>query len=257
VAPFLTPFRQRNAVMFHLGRSGSRVIAEMLRQQPGCFWDGEIYEKRFGRLEREASQIDRDLYRFDPVAHLRRRMRRAGWSNYGFEVKFFHLELTEVSLTDYVAALGDLGFRDYIVLERRNTLRKVVSSVIAHQRAQFHRARDASAELTRIVLDVDDIRIDRTAKPLLAFLEDFRAKLDELTALLEGKNVLWMTYEEDVSVDPRQAYARVCEFLGMQPQPATVPYGKTNPFALDEMISNFDEVERTLRGTPFEWMLYD
>jgi len=30
--------------MFHIGRSGSSVLADMLNQYPNVHWDGEIYE---------------------------------------------------------------------------------------------------------------------------------------------------------------------------------------------------------------------
>ena len=97
-------------------------------------------------------------------------MGRAGWNSYGFEVKFFHLELTHTALEDYIASLDSLGFADYILLERRNTLRKIVSSVVAHERAEFYRASGGAAQRNPVSLDVDAIQIDRNSKPLIDFL---------------------------------------------------------------------------------------
>ena len=66
-----------------------------------------------------------------------------------------------------------------------------------------------------------------------------------------------MAYEDEISDDPRVAHRKVCEFLGLQPAPVEIRFGKTNPFPLCELIRNFAEVESALRGTCFEWMLHE
>lgn len=255
LASVLGRLRASNVVMFHIGRSGSTVLADLLRQHPGVFWDGEIYERRFQAIEQGRTRVRAEELRFDPTQVLRRRVLRAGRAVYGFEVKFFHLDLAGATLPDYLESLDELGFTHFVVLERRNYLRKIVSSVIAHQQGRFHVQNADRTQPTRVVVDVDDVRIDRSARPLLDFLGDYHRRFRELDHLLAGRRRLWLTYEDDVGTDPRVGYRRVCEFLGLAPQPVEVRYGRTNPFALGDLVENLGTLRKTLEGTPFAWML--
>jgi len=72
--------------------------------------------------------------------------------------------------------------------------------------------------------------------------------------LLMGRDVLDLTYEGDVAEDPRRAYRRICDFLGVNDEPVEIRYGRTTPQKLTEIIENFDEVKAALAGTEFEWM---
>lgn len=232
--------------MVHVGRSGSRVLASLLDQQPRVFWDGEIFEP------------DHRIWRpgRDPLSVLDRRRRLAGRRWYGFELKFFHARLVGVPFPELVEGLFERGFERFVVLRRRNTLRKVVSSIRLHAERRSHR-RTGEATLKRFALDVGDVRIDRDRKPLVDYLEDYERQFERLDALLAGREVLRLTYEEDIAADPTRAYRRCCEFLDLAPRPVSVTYGRTNPFPLEEILLNWSEVEEALRGGPFEWMLRD
>ena len=54
----------------------------------------------------------------------------------------------------------------------------------------------------------------------------------------------------------QKAYKRVCEFVGIEPTETIVRLKKTNPFQIEDMLENFDEVKSELKNTPYEWMLY-
>jgi hypothetical protein len=247
----------QNVVMFHIGRSGSTVLGDLLGQHPAIFWDAEIYARLFYEWEQQGAVIGANGFALDPVNFLQQRMIQAGERIYGFEIKFFHLKVTHVALPSYVTALHGLGFSHYVLLQRRNTLRKLVSSVIGHQRARWHQPADRGTSLIRISLDVNNVAIDRERKPLLAYLQDYETNFKALAQLLHDRHVLHLSYEEDVSADPQIAYGCVCDFLGLERYPAIIRYGKTNPFPLRAMIANFDEVEGVLSGTPYAWMLYE
>ena len=73
--------------------------------------------------------------------------------------------------------------------------------------------------------------------------------------MLAGEDVLELSYEDDIAEDPRAAYARVCTWLGLEVVPAEPDLRRTNPRALREVISNWDEVANGLAGTPYAWML--
>ncbi len=239
----LSLWRPGNVAMFHVGRSGSRVLASLLGQHPAVRWDGEIYEPN-SKLWRPGR---------DPERLLRRRMRLAGRRYYGFEMKFFHARLMGLALSEFVPHLIGSGFDRFIVLERRNTLRKVVSSIRLHQERRSHR-KEGAARLHRIRVDVEDVRIDRASLPLVDHLEGYRRGFEELDHLIEDREVLRLSYEDDIAEDPRIAYQRCCAFLGIEPTPVEVAYGRTNPFPMKEIVINWDDVVRALSDTPFGWM---
>jgi len=243
--------------MFHIGRSGSTVLSDLLNQHRKLFWDGEIYRKIITKWEKYGDVTVAKGISEDPVEFLQKRMNRAGQKFYGFEVKFFHLKLTKTNLSDYINHLHSLEFSHYIILERKNYLRKIVSSIIARERSQSHQTADEKPLLHQIEIDVSNVEIDRDAKPMIEYLIDYQECFRLLNKLLTGKRVLKLTYEDDILSDPLKGYNLVCNFINIRPQNVSVRFGKTNPFKLHEMIYNIGEVERSLSGTPFEWMLND
>lgn len=239
--------------MFHVGRSGSTVLTDLLQQHGGVYWDGEIYETRvfwgysYDRVPSDLRVPARDV--------VRPRLRRAGRRFYGFEVKFFHLDLAGQTLPEFLDDLRSLDFRHFIVLRRRNFLRKVVSSLIAHEEGRFHVKGGPRSGVRKVRIDPDRVYIDREEKPLVAFLEDFTRRFEELDELLDEGKVLRLDFEEDIAPDPRRGYRKACDFLGIEPREVAVRYGRTNPAPVREMITNVGDVRGALRGTPFEWML--
>ena len=81
------------------------------------------------------------------------------------------------------------------------------------------------------------------------------AQIADARRLLTGREILDLTYEDDIADDPHRAYRRICDFLGVTPEPVEVRYGRTTPFPLSGVIENFDEVKAALASTEFEWML--
>lgn len=247
--------RQGNIAMFHIGRSGSTVLADLLDQHPRIFWDQEIYRPCEERLI-SSGRAGASVRSGQAIDILQSRLASVGKEFYGFETKFFQIELTGVTLPAYVAQLRRVGITHFIILERKNYLRKVVSSVI-RQAAQAHQARDQKSRLTRVSLDVDHTAVDRSCRPLLAYLQHWQENFKQLEQLLSGAPLLYLTYEADIAPDPRLGYRRICDFIGVEPHEVEVRFGKTNPFKLSEILLNFNEVEAALAGTPFEWMLAD
>ena len=92
-------------------------------------------------------------------------------------------------------------------------------------------------------------------KPLVERIENLEIQMQEVETLLAGKNVLNLTYEDDIEQDPQRAYHSICKFVDMEATKASVNLNKTNPFPLKDIIENFAEVKATLHKTPYEWML--
>jgi len=231
--------------MFHAGRSGSRVLADLLGQHSHVSWDGEVLEHN-SWLWNEPREFSR---------FVARRRDAAGPGIYGLEFKFFHARLLGVSLPELLARLDDLGFDHFVILERRNLLRKVVSSVVLHANRRSHIPAGRKAERTRVAIDPQRVAIDRASLPLVDHLKGYRDGFHWLRERLAERNVLELTYEEDIARDPADAYRKVCSFLDLPDEPTDILYARTNPFPLNEIVTNWSEVEAALRGSEFEWML--
>lgn len=240
--------RQGHVTMFHAMRSGSGVLTDLLKQHPKIFWDGEINPAYIQKWHKK-KVVNGTRNLSEAVRRVQRRMIFAPQKRfYGFEVTLNDFLLGHISLSDYVEHIHNLGINYFIILIRKNFLRKIVSMVIAMKRGQTHILSREKVRLTRISLDTQNL----TEK--LQNHHDYFSMLDNL---IKDKKVLRLTYEDDISKNPVLGYRRVCNFLGIECFEFPIRYKKTNPYNLSEIIYNFKEVEHTLRGTPFEWMLYD
>jgi hypothetical protein len=243
--------------MFHIGRCGSSVVGELLNQHPKIYWASELYSSIFLEWQRRNSgeetvgQIPEDA-----ISYLRRDMRAALHHFYGFEMKPFHFRLIRYAPETFLDHLDSLGFRNSILLDRKNRLRKIISSVIAHQKnGKYHIGHQTRARLTKVHVNTRDVRIDFDSKPLIEFLATYDSEMHKLQTLLQGRRVLRLTYEDDIQDDPHKAYTRICDFLGVQATSASIKLDKTNPFSVKDMVENFEEVKQALAGTSYEWML--
>ncbi len=255
--PILNPLRPGNIVMFHIGRCGSTVLASLLDQHNNVMWASEFYVPIFRDWERRngGKEIAGDMPA-DAIVLLKEHMRKALHRYYGFEIKPFHLRLIGYHMDSFINHLEEMEFSHYIILDRRNRLKKIISSVIAHQdRLRYHQNKEARPRLKQVNLDVDRVGIDYECKPLLSFLADYDDQVSSLEEKLEKKNLLNLVYEDDVQDDPRVGYRKICDFLSITAKEVQVDLSRTNPFPVRDMIQNYDEVEATLGGTKYEWML--
>lgn len=248
--PFDSEKALGNVAMFHIGRCGSTVLGHMLGQHPKIYWDSEIYEPF---LDQQARQRERVIH---PIDYLKKSQPLSGKNRfYGFEVKFFHLDLLQIPLEEYVSRLFDLGFKHFIVLKRKNYLRTIVSSVIGHKTATWHKTTDTAPELVPVRINPEKVCIERSEKPLLDYMKDYETGFMSLNEILKNQSVLQLTYEDDLSEDPQKGYSRVLDFLDLDQRHVKALYKKSNPFRLDELVLNFDEVKKALKGGSYEWML--
>jgi hypothetical protein len=271
--PLFDPFNRllpklwsKSTILFHVGRSGSTILGNLLSQNKEIFWDSEIYHffledlkqitkhgwnAQIDKLPIESKKLLRNHMTLGKIIHVNKKI-------YGFESKFYHLRRMNITIQEHLEDLESLGFKYFIILERKNYLRTVLSSLISNQKLQkFHMTSKTKPQLNKIRIDVDDFKTDGERKPLVKFLQDHRDDFQNLENLLRDRRVLKLTYEEDISENPQIALRRVCDFLDLQYREGKIKYGKTNPFSLKEMIINYDEVKQALDGTTFEWMTDD
>lgn len=230
--------------MFHPGRCGSTVVGNLLGQNPRIFWDSELFDPTVRKIPKDA------------FAYLRRRIERSRRPIYGFETKLYHPEQLGYDTALYLELLEGQGFEKFIYLTRRNVLRLLVSAWMAMAKGEaYHVAAGAKSSLKRIHLDPQAALLGGTVATLVEHLRASAAQIADARRLLTGREVLDLAYEDDIADDPHRAYRRICDFLGVTPEPVEVRYGRTTPFPLSDVIENFDEVEAALSGTEFECML--
>ena len=264
-SPILNKFSLGNIAMFHIGRSGSTVLGDLLNQSPKILWDGEVYHTYVDWGGQKALRKGKNPS-IDPIKLLQAEKIKARRRFYGFEVKFYHLDRTNMSLSDYVQQICELGVNHFIILKRKNYLRKIVSSYIAFDKKKNnlrtidesdHHSANTKATLHQINLNINRITIDGSNRSLLEHLEYYQNNFQKLDTELAQQKVLRLTYEDHIAQGPINGYHQVCDFLSISRHPVTVQYGKTNPFKLSKIVENFSEVEKTLNNTDFEWMLYE
>ena len=182
-------------------------------------------------------------------------MRCAHFRTFGFEVKPFHVELLGNKLDEeFVLHLKQSGVTRFVILDRENRLRKVVSSVLAHERNLYHLGSGGKAQRRQVHLDTECVKIDFKDLSLMGLLEDYDRQMELVRRLLKDENTIEITYEKHIERDPDVAYRTVCAFLGLVERERRVLKTKTTPFALREVVANYDEVRRYLSNSPYAWM---
>ena len=227
----------------------------------------------------------------NPMEILKNSMNETTKPYYGFEIKPFHFFLVNSSAKEFLNQSFLLNFTYFILIRRKNSLRMIVSDKVARKENIWHIYKDKfnwsivkeifknytaqsiikalsylknwlyrknlklknwlyrkNSKLEKIHLPVNQ------PKPLVERIRDIERTMQEVETLLAGKNVLNLTYEDDIEQDPQSAYRSICEFVNMEATKASVILSKTNPFPLKDIIENFAEVKATLHNTPYEWM---
>ena len=240
-------------VMLHIGRCGSTVLGNLLDQHPRIFWDGEIYFD----MVKEAGCIPES---FDNRDFLKRRARAAGSSYYGFDIKFLdhqHLAIAQSDLSTFVSDCLAAGVTHFIILRRENYLRTFISWVVGRTRNQHHISQSEVPRTTRVSIDPECFSFGHlpVKKPILQWFEHIDEAYARLREELNGQRVLELGYERDIMDDPFVAYKRCCEFLNIKEAAVEIQFARTNPFSVDQLLENPEEVRNALSGTPYAWML--
>lgn len=238
----------------HPGRCGSTVVGTMFGRRPDAVWDGELFEPSRRDKVPEAGQGR------EPAEVIQIRRRQRADLAYAFAFKYtpsHHLGLLGLTMRDLLTMLEEAGVDHYVVVRRRNYLRRVVSGAVGRERGAFHQRRDAGpVELTRVRLDPEAVPFGPD-QPLFDVFDELERAESELADELGQRRHLWLTYEDHIESDPSVAYAMVCEFIGLPSFQQEVPLRRTTPFPLHEVLTNHEEIIEHLSGTRYEWMLDD
>lgn len=248
--------RSGNVAMFHTGRCGSTVLGSLLNQHPEISWAGEVFEGLHKRYKKYRWRKE------NPLKILEMKMYSRKCNYFGFETKSLreqHLrpEWIDMSLADYISALSRLGFKQFIILTRRNYLKRVMSATVGFKTGIWHQKKNKKADQIKVNIDINNFRTGNTSKHLLQHFHDLDQHYFELNTILKENNLLNLTYENDIQDHPLVAYNKICDFLGVESFPVEIKYNKTNPFKMFEIIENFDELKSVLKNSKYEWMLVE
>ena len=241
-----------NIMMLHEGRCGSTVVGNLLSQNPNIHWASELYEPMFAKWKEENQQefayLAKEPIVENPIELLKNSMNETTKPYYGFVIKPSQFFLVNSSATKFLNQSFLLNFTYFILIRRKNGLRQIVSGQVARKKNTWHSYGEDIAKLEKIHLPV------KQPRPLVGRIGNIKIRMQEIETLLAGKNVLNLTYEDDIEQDPQKAYQSICEFVDMEATKASVNFNKTNPFPLKDIIENFAEVKAALQNTPYEWM---
>jgi len=253
--PFSRKKRLGNISMLHLGRCGSSVLGYLLNQHSKIHWDSELFHFIYDKELVELKMTN------DPINLLKIKMSWPLKEYYGFETKFTkeeHLrkELVNMDLLKYLSTLTDIGFNKFIILKRKNYLKQILSLILATKTKNFHTNKEMK-EAVKVKINYDNSWFGTLNDSLINIFEYLDRSYAEVENCLYQKDILKLTYEDDILEDPMIALKKVCDFLDIEYNNPVNVFKRTNPFELKDSIENFDELAAHLRNTRFAWMLND
>ena len=244
-------YRKTKVAMLHPGRCGSTVVGSLLNQHHLFYWSGEPFEKLMGKGPLKQEKV---------VDVIKEREQETISKIYSFATKYprgMHLseDCMNQSIPDYISLLTELGYKKFILITRRNHLKRVISILKGRQTGVWHsKVITEKAEVIEIPIHDFEYGINQKSSII-----DYFQIMDNEVALVKdcigGKPLIHIEYETDIEEDPLEAYRKICEFVGIKSLSPVVKLKKTNPFPLKDMISNFDELKKYLEATPYAWML--
>lgn len=248
------PAPQTRIAMFHAGRCGSSVLADLLNQRTEIHWANEIFENmqpafyNMSANKRAQARIAAMIH--PPVTPY-----------FGFETKYLpeqHLryELANSTPQDYVQLLEKMGFSHFVLLDRQNHLRRAISIAIGTKTNQWSSLKSTN-QVTTVSLNPEQFVSYGETMPLLKFFKSLETRYAEVKQAIGNRPLLEINYEEDIMNNPLVAYEKVCDFLGLpiQDKSISVRLRKQNPTPISDLLENYSEICAYLGDTEYAWML--
>ena len=248
-------------VNWHIGRCGSSVLGSLLAQHPSIAYSNEIYSRYMPRRRGSSSlpSIGSVLEQAEQAT--------SGCDLHLFEVKHLpdqNLGLyPQLEVQDWLNHFFAQGYKQHLLMCRRNGLRRMVSHFRAAQSGQYVLGSSSDVVYgSPITIPLEGIVHGFGTRTLLGWLEEYERGhevmqecLDALDKLNSDFSWLELVYEDQIEHDPRMAYRDVCNFLNLPAVDVDLRLRKISPGRLVHLIANLDEVRDCLSPTRFAWML--
>ena len=247
-------YRKEQIATFHTGRCGSTVLAYMLNDHSKIYWDSEPFEPYMkhpqNTYKKEFVENVLDLSRHREVSKI-----------YGFETKYLpHQHLSHkcinMDIEDYILFLREINFSKFIVIQRKNYLRRVISAEVGRQTNRWHSQKDVTSPV-KVTININYFVEGVYQGPILELFRIRDENFNRLKKLLSHDDALFLTYENDILDNPKVAYRKICDFIGVSDETPKIKLRRTNPFNYENLITNYAEVRAALIDTKYSWMLDD
>lgn len=224
--------------------SHSQIVAfgELFRFYDSIGWDLPNYD-RYLQCQRLTALMQRDPSGFLEQKVFRRFPRQI--SAVGFKMFYYHAQDdSRKSIWTFLRNQKDLKV---IHLKRNNTLRLILSLKKAHQTNKWTNTTGVGEENLAISLDYEEC--------LKAFTEAPEIKR-QFDIYFEGHHKIDVFYR-DLSSNYESEMRRIQEFLGVDYEVVKPTTYRQSNLPLSEAISNYLELKRRFRGTPWEEFFED
>lgn len=252
--------KPKKIVMTHLGRSGSTVLAELLKQHSKIAWLDEYFSLKWIR-SRETYDFSLQQMLDMVEAETNRIHAKKPDAMVGHEIKLMNfLQNPGCNMIDYARATANPEEYVHIVLRRKNVVKRICSSYKAAQTQVYHvRDDDTAYRKKTFQINYGNLLDYDTGESAATFPELITKALAREEAVLSnyrklGIQYLELTYEDDIETDPLKAYTRILSHLGLDFEPAKVSLKKTGA-ALRHELENYDKLEAELEKSEHAWML--
>lgn len=224
-----------NYVIFAQGRTGSKLLCNLLQSHPEIFADYEIlsYPKLF------------------PISYVKAKSRLASNRQvYGFKVKIYQL-VNEQNLDPkyFLAELIEDGWK-LIYLKRNNYFRHAISNQVAQQRKQFHIYENERVSKSKRLIEID-------CDVLLSSMKRRQKWQQEEASVLADFEYEEVVYEKDLLISENHQVTtnRLFKFLGLDPYPVSSSINRSTESSLTSFIVNPSEVYEAVLDSQYSYFL--
>ena len=241
--------------MLHIGRCGSTVLANMLKQNPAIYWDGKTARKAHEIYGESVVGLDIDRW-------FKAQFRISGSRFYGFEFKILkdqYVTIFDKSVPDFLETCRSIGVTHFILLYRNNTLNQAISHYSGINNKVWHITSNSGKPASSSSFSIDFEHVTTgsgSGLPLPEYLRDIENTKLEIREMLQDEKMLELDYEGDIlEQGPMLAYQKICDFLQVPAGDVYVQNKKVLARSPSKTVENYGDAVKALTGTEFEWML--
>lgn len=249
------------------GRSGSTFLRSLLSSHPDIRIEGEflyqdptvdsnwLYFRFWADMIKEDISWISPNRKYELYNHYLHNLstRRGNIPN-----KFYGMDLKLEQLDNFPWMADRLleSESKFIILKRANLLKQVLSEVAMYMRLSNSIMPHGSKSQQLLSVTVDPIAIVQRMRYKKSITESFLAKVK--TNGNRNRCVV-VTYESLIAQNGcinRNILDGLVEFIGAEPRDLTSDIVKQNPFSVEEMVINYDDLVHSIMESEFEYTLY-
>lgn len=232
---YLFSLKKKEFVIISNPRSGSTHLRLLLNSHPMIESYGEVFMYGFQILKFFIS-VFRNIFKKSSLKRVLSFKKNSTLC--GFKILYHQFRYTP--LIEFIFLRDDIKV---IHILRRNLLRIYISHIIAKKTQQWCSYSETSLR-----------KISVGCGGVIKELEGLKSRQGKYCEKIKNNDVIEIYYE-DLIKNTKKVLKDVQKFLGVPVEKLSSNLVKQNPYKISEMVENYDELEETLKGTKYEWML--